>query len=86
MSNERSPDKVCMGVWMPRTLYKRCQNFAKARGETMSEFVVLMLTKETLDIQLTPEQYEQIAKETERARRNLFNKRAKRKSSDRSPS
>ena len=58
-------------VWLPRHMLKRIKKEAKHRNETVSQFVTNLLNNATSDVILTPKDYEEIARETERAIKRL---------------
>ena len=66
MPNERAKDKKRMNLWLNRELYKKVERYAKTRGLTMTEVVVSHLAALTADVQLTAEEYEEIAREMRR--------------------
>ena len=61
---QRHPDKTTLAVYLPRTLMQRLRRLARERGETVTNVVEGMVTAQTRDVVLTPEDYEQIAMET----------------------
>jgi len=67
MPGQRHPDKITLSVYLPRTLMQRLRRLASERGETVTAVVEAMVTAQTRDVVLTPEDYEQIAEETRRA-------------------
>lgn len=71
MPNKHAADKACVGVWIPRTLKQRLVRAAQAKNLNLSQIVELAYTNETRDIELSPEDYRQIARETEEAARGL---------------
>ena len=71
MSGKRHPNKAMLNIWVPRHMLKRIKKEAKQRNETVSQFVVNILNNATMDVVLTPEDYEDIARETERAIKHL---------------
>src|SRR5262245_60348741 len=68
MPNQHSPDKICVSAWVPRTVHRRLVKKAKVRRMTLTEFVEHLYNNATKDIELIPQDYRDIAKETERAR------------------
>lgn len=62
MPNQPSPDKEVLSFQVPRTLKRRLQILAKTRRETLSELIVSILTNATINITLTPEDYQIIAR------------------------
>lgn len=80
MPGQHAHDKCCLAAWIPRTLYKRLKKRGKELGfRTVTEFAEFLIIKETKDIELTPEEYEQIAEETRRASQRTRNKRLQKK-------
>ncbi len=67
MPSQRHPDKTTLAVYLPRTLMQRLRRLAAQRGETVTTVVEAMVMKKTRDVVLTPEDYEQIARETRAA-------------------
>ncbi len=65
--SQRHPDKTTLAVYLPRTLMQRLRRLAMERGETVTTVVEAMVMKMTRDVILTPEDYEQIARETRAA-------------------
>lgn len=66
---QRHPDKTTLAVYLPRTLMQRLRRLAADRGETVTTAVEAMVTAQTRDVVLTPEDYEQIARETRAAQK-----------------
>jgi hypothetical protein len=64
---QRHPDKTTLAVYLPRTLMQRLRRLAAERGETVTTVVETMVTAQTRDVVLTPDDYEQIARETRAA-------------------
>ncbi len=67
MPNKHAADKTCVGVWITRTLKHRLLRAARDKKLTLTQIVELAYANETRDIELTPEDYRQIARETEEA-------------------
>jgi len=67
MPGQRHPDKTTLSVYLPRTLMQRLRRLAAERGETVTTVIEAMVTAQTRDIVLSPEDYEQIAQETRQA-------------------
>ena len=61
---QRHPDKTTLSVYLPRTLMQRLRRLAGDRGETVTTVIESMVTAQTRAVVLTPEDYEQIARET----------------------
>jgi len=64
---QRHPDKTTLSVYLPRTLMQRLRRLAGDRGETVTTVIESMVTAQTRAVVLTPEDYEQIARETRAA-------------------
>lgn len=71
MPGKRAADKATITFQVPRDLKRMAQKAAKQRGETLSEFILSLLVKATINIQLTSEDYEQITQEIKEAERKL---------------
>ena len=67
MPGQRHPDKTTLSVYLPRTLMQRLRRLATEQGTTVTGVVEAAVTKATRKVVLTPEDYEQIAKETREA-------------------
>jgi predicted DNA-binding protein len=67
MPGQRHPDKTTLSVYLPRTLMQRLRRLATERGETVTTVIEAMVTAQTREVVLTPEDYEQIAQETRQA-------------------
>jgi hypothetical protein len=67
MPSQRHPDKTTLSVYLPRTLMQRLRRLATERGETVTTVIEAMVTAQTREVVLTPEDYEQIAQETRQA-------------------
>lgn len=72
---QRHPDKTTLSVYLPRTLMQRLRRLAAERGETVTTVIEAMVTAQTRKVELTPEDYEQIAKETRAAQKRNPSKR-----------
>jgi len=64
---QRHPDKTTLSVYLPRTLMQRLRRLAAERGDTVTTVIEQLVTTATRDVVLTPEDYEQIARETREA-------------------
>lgn len=73
---QRHPDKTTLSVYLPRTLMQRLRRLAAERGETVTTVIESMVTAQTRKVELTPEDYEQIAQETRAAQQRGGAKRA----------
>lgn len=61
--NKRSATKTYVSAWIPRALKRKLAKLAKTRGESITELVEYLLTKGTANIDLSHEDYLQIAEE-----------------------
>lgn len=68
MPNQPSPDRAMLALRIPRGLKARLEKRAKANKMFLSDYVVWILTRETNDVELTPDDYRKIAEEVEAAR------------------
>jgi hypothetical protein len=64
---QRHPDKTTLSVYLPRTLMQRLRRLANDHGETVTAVIEGMVVAQTREVVLTPEDYEQIARETRNA-------------------
>jgi hypothetical protein len=71
MPNQHSPDKAVLSFYISRALKLRLQRLAEKNGTTLSQLIVAILSVETEDIELTAEDYEQIAKEVRAAKAKM---------------
>lgn len=69
MPNQHSPDKICLSAWIERDLHRRVLKAAKAKGMTLTEYAEHLYAKATRDIELTAEDYREIAEAIDRAKR-----------------
>jgi macrodomain Ter protein organizer (MatP/YcbG family) len=67
MPNQPAPDKEVLSFKVNRALKARIVKLSKRRGETMSETIVSILTHATQDVQLSAEEYQEIAQAVARA-------------------
>jgi hypothetical protein len=84
MPNQPAPDKEVLSFKVNRALKARIVKLAKRRGETMSETIVSILANATQDIQLTAEEYQEIALAVARASHDQPS-RSKRRDSSTAP-
>lgn len=68
MPHQFKKSKRVLSTRIPRELYAKIKKQAKLRGEAMSDFVLATLTIATKNVNLTPEEIEQIRKDTENAK------------------
>ena len=73
--NERSPDKAHVSVYLSRGLRRKLEKLAASRGETLTDVLTWLVTKAVVNVELTPDDYRQIADETEAARLRLHGRR-----------
>jgi hypothetical protein len=72
MPSVHAPDKTCVATWIPRTLERKLKKRANERKfEFFSGYIEHLFTTATNDVELTPEDYHQIARETEQARKKI---------------
>jgi hypothetical protein len=71
MPNQHAIDKVCIGTWVPRTLRQRLLKKAKEAQMRIGPYLEHLYTDATRDIELTPEDYREIAKQIEEAQRGV---------------
>lgn len=63
MPSQRKIDKKQISVWIPIVLFRKFQKRAQDLGMTMTEIITAYLVQQTQNINLTPEDYENIARE-----------------------
>lgn len=63
MPSQRKIDKKQISVWIPIVLFRKFQKRAHELGMTMTEIITAYLVQQTQNVNLTPEDYENIAKE-----------------------
>ena len=68
MPHSPNPSKRVLSARVPRELYAKIQKKARSRDEHMSDYVLATLTIATKNVELTPEEIEQIRKDTENAK------------------
>lgn len=85
MPAQRSADKVTLSFYVTRALSKRLRKMAKILNSTITDVVVMLLTQGTSNIELTEEDYAQIAIETGNAKRAGSTKRKSPKGHQGSP-
>lgn len=61
MPDQRSKDKRKLNVWLNLELYKKLELLSQKTGKNMSELVTEWICLGTMNVELTPEDYEQIA-------------------------
>ena len=67
MPSQPSPSKRMISIRVPRTLYLRLTKQARQHRESMADYLRDCLQNITEDIELTPQEQEQIAHETREA-------------------
>lgn len=77
MPGQRSIDKATLSVYVTRTNLARLRKLAKREGKTLTDVVNRLIFEAVGDIELEPEDYEQISKEQKEwlAGRDKRNKR-----------
>ena len=76
MSNEGATDKRLFSIRMPiETIKKAERGFSKKGDESFRESIVRAVEEATRDTALTPEDYREIAEETERNLKKRMEKR-----------
>lgn len=80
MPNAHAADKEVMGFYIPRALARKVRKAAKSQGLTVTAFIEQVLTHGTRHVELTPEDYEEIAQATRRAIHASAGKVARKKS------
>ncbi|CAB4163294.1 hypothetical protein UFOVP813_12 [uncultured Caudovirales phage] len=66
MPNVHASDKEMLGFYVPRTLSRRVRKAAKASKQSITSYIEIVLTSATSKIELTPQDYREIAEATER--------------------
>jgi len=69
MPNQHAPDHKVLSFYIPRTLNALIRKAAAAQRKTITDFVEDTLTESVRSYDLTPTEYETIAKETREAER-----------------
>jgi hypothetical protein len=72
---QRHRDKTTLSVYLTRPLMQRLRRLAAQRGETVTTVIESMVMVQTRDVELTPEDYEQIARETREAQSRQSSRR-----------
>lgn len=67
MPNQHDPRKRSLAVYISRERYYQVKRLAKREGISMSRLLEILVEKAVRNIILTPEDYEQIAKEIRNA-------------------
>lgn len=65
--NQRNPEKKPLKVYLSRELHMKFSKLAAQRGCSMSDLLLQYVLESTKNIQLTAEDYEQIAQEMRNA-------------------
>lgn len=60
--NKRSIDKQAITIWLPLPLLMRFKKKAEAVGMSMTEMITAFLVQQTQNVELTQEDYEEIAR------------------------
>jgi predicted transcriptional regulator len=75
MPGQRHPDKTTLSVYLPRTLMQRLRRLASDRRQSVTQVIENMVTDQTREVVLLPEDYEIIAAETRLAQGSRSNPR-----------
>jgi len=86
MANSPSPYKQIIGARIDRELYCKVETLAKKYNITISQLLTMILERETREIELTEEQYEQIAKEIRAAKAGATPRKSTRREKNRNDS
>ena len=70
MPSQRKIDKKQISVWIPIVLFRKFQKRAHDLNMTMTEIITAYLIQQTQNINLTPEDYENIAREIRKKTNN----------------
>ncbi|MCC8149726.1 hypothetical protein [Akkermansia sp.] len=70
MPSQRKIDKKQISVWIPIVLFRKFQKRARELNMTMTEIITAYLIQQTQNINLTPEDYENIAREIRKKTNN----------------
>lgn len=68
MPNQHDPRKRSLAVYISRERYYQVKRLAAREGISMSRLLEILVEQAVRDIELTPEDYEQIASEIRNAR------------------
>lgn len=79
MANSPSPYKQIIGARISRELYCKVETLAKRYNNTISELLVMILEKETREIELSEEQHKQIAREIRAAKAGAMPRKSTRR-------
>ena len=79
MADQRDPEKREIRTWVKEELYTKFKRLSEQRAQDMSKIIRDHIEEITASIQLTPQDYANIAQEiAERARKNEQKRNAKR--------
>ncbi len=67
MPNQHDPRKRSLAVYILRERYYQVKRLAERMGISMTRLLEILIEKAVREIELTPEDYEQIAKEVRNA-------------------
>lgn len=67
MANQPAKDKKFISLLLKRELIAKLEKLAKHRGQTRSELIATLLEEASRSVELTPEDYERIAREIRKA-------------------
>ena len=74
MPNQHDPRKRSLAVYISRERYYQVKRLAAREGISMSRLLEILVEQAVRDIELTPEDYEQIASEIRNARSGKVHK------------
>lgn len=76
MPDQGSPDKAFLSVRIPRALKKRLEKLAASRGESLTDLIISLSQKAVTNIELTAEDYRNIAAEVAEAEKTIKSKKS----------
>jgi predicted DNA-binding protein len=68
--NQPATDRTQLCVRLPRTLKKRLEKLANKRGLTLTELIETLIQQQVANVELSPDEYREIANDIERANRD----------------
>ncbi len=80
MPNQHDPAKRSLAIYLTRERYYQVKKLAAKHDISMSKLLGIMIEREVRNIELTPEDYEQIAKEIAEAKSGTKTDKRKRQS------
>lgn len=70
MPNQPNHDKAMLSIRIPRELKRACEIKAKTQKMSLTEWVAWTLSRETQDVELSPDDYRKIADAVEASRQS----------------